>query len=216
MPFNKEQFIDIFIQYNNAVFPVQIFLFILALAAVYFASGKYSFKNKAVTLILSFLWLWMGIVYHFIFFTKINNGAYLFSLLFILQGILFFISLIKGSLVFEYKKNMFTLTGVLLILYALVIYPVLGYFFGHIYPASPTFGLPCPTTIFTFGILLWTGKKVPVYLLIIPVLWSLLGFSAVMLFGIYEDIGLLASSIIAITALFIRSRKLRESQLINV
>jgi len=213
MPFTKEQFINVFVQYNDSVFPAQIFFVLLALAAIYFSAGKYSIKNKAVMLILSFLWLWIGVVYHLIFFAKINPGAYLFSGLFILQGIFFIISFLRGNVIFEFKKNTFSFLGMILILYALIIYPLLGYFFGHVYPASPTFGLPCPTTIFTFGILLMAAKRTPKYLLIIPGLWSLLGVSAAFQFGIYEDIGLLASALIGITAIYMKDRKLPESQL---
>ena len=42
MQFTKEQFIEIFVQYNTTVFPAQIFIYILGLAAVYL-----SFKNSA-------------------------------------------------------------------------------------------------------------------------------------------------------------------------
>ena len=43
----------------------------------------------------------------------------------------------------------------LLILFALILYLGLGIVFGHRYPAVPVFGVaPCPTTIFTVGILL--------------------------------------------------------------
>lgn len=48
--------------------------------------------------------------------------------------------------------------------------PSLGVAIGHTYPAQPTFGLPCPTTIFTFGLLLWVRPPVPWSLLVIPVL----------------------------------------------
>ncbi len=82
--------------------------------------------------------------------------------------------------------------------YALIIYPMLSYFNGHIFPASPTFGLPCPTTIFTFGILLWTSQRVPIFLLIIPFLWSLVGGSAAFLLGILEDTGLPIAGMLAV------------------
>jgi hypothetical protein len=62
------------------------------------------------------------------------------------------------------------------VVFALVLYPVIGYTFGHIYPSSPTFGLPCPTTIFTFGIFLWSDKRLPVAILVIPFYGLLLVF----------------------------------------
>ncbi len=61
----------------------------------------------------------------------------------------------------------------------------------------PTFGASCPTAIFTFGLLLWTDKRFPLSLLIIPVLCSLIGTSAVLSFGIKEDFGLLVTRTIS-------------------
>ena len=97
-----------------------------------------------------------------------------------------------------------------MILYALIVYPFLGYFLGHRYPYSPTFGLPCPTTIFTFGILLTANRKVPVLVLIIPVIWSVIGFFAAISFGILEDTGLLVSGILA-AILILRNNKYQEN-----
>jgi hypothetical protein len=89
-----------------------------------------------------------------------------------------------------------------LILYALILYPIVGSLLGHVYPSSPTFGLPCPTTIFTFGMLLWV-RKPPLIVLIIPVLWSIVGFSAALQLGIKEDIGLpMAAALVIILQVF--------------
>ena len=57
----------------------------------------------------------------------------------------------------------------LLVAYAAVLYPLLGQWSGHVYPAQPTFGItPCPVTLFTFGALLLTSAPLPRWLLIIP------------------------------------------------
>jgi hypothetical protein len=211
MPFTQQQFLEVFAQYNTTVFPVQIILFLLAVSCVFIAAKNYDFKNRFIGIILSFLWLWTGIVYHLIFFSKINKGAYLFALLYVIQSVLFFkYSVINKSLRFKIQKNIYSFLGLILITYGLIIYPVLNFVFGHVYPASPTFGLPCPTTIFTLGILLCTNKSFPKFLLVIPVVWSFIGFSASLLFGVYEDIGLLVSALITVPAIIIRDKHLFE------
>lgn len=159
---------------------------------------------------LSFFWLWIGIVYHIIFFSKINKAAYLFGSLFILQGIIFFIyGIVSNKLIFRYNKNTLNKAGIIFISYALIIYPVLGYFLGRSYPYSITIGLPCPTTIFTFGILLFSEKKIPIAALIIPLLWSIIGFTAALNFSVYEDFGLILSGLISFTLLTIQNRNAR-------
>jgi len=164
-------------------------------------------SDKIVALILSLFWLWMGIVYHLIFFTTINKAAYIFGAIFIIQGILFlFAGIFKNEFSFEFHPDKYGISGILLIVYALIIYPVLGYFLGHIYPSSPTFGLPCPTTIFTFGVLLLSDKKIPTYILAIPLIWSIIGFTAAFKFGVVEDTGLIIAALYTLAMLLIRNR----------
>ncbi len=138
----------------------------------------------------------MGVVYHFIYFSSINKTAYVFGAAFILQGVLFFNYLfLQKKISFHVQPNIYGVTGLLLVTFSILVYPVTGYLLGHRYPSSPTFGLPCPTTIFTFGILLWANQKIPVYLLIIPTVWSVIGFTAAIKLGMIEDIGLLIAGL---------------------
>jgi len=204
-PFTKEEFLQVFANYNTSVRPLQIIILQLALLVIYFAIKKKSKSDQFISASLAFFWLWMGIVYHIIYFSKINKAAYLFGIFFIIQGLLFFYyGVMRNSISFTYRKDVWGITGSILIIYSIIIYPLIGYFLGHMYPKLPTFGLPCPTTIFTFGILLWSAKRVPLPVLIIPLLWSVIGFSAVVYFGMYEDIGLIVSGIISTLLLFYR------------
>lgn len=211
-PFNVDQFLNVFREYNESVFPVQVFFYLLAITAVYLTVKGNSKSNVVVSGILAFFWLWMGIVYHLVFFTAINKAAYLFGMLFILQGILFLIfGALRGKLSFKFNRDKYGIAGIVMIFFALVMYPIVGYFYGHMYPSSPTFGLPCPTAIFTFGVLLLTDKKCPAALLIIPSIWSIIGFSAAITLGIIEDIGLLVSGIISVLLLLLRSKTFMKS-----
>jgi hypothetical protein len=209
IPFSIEQFLGVFEKYNLAIWPMQIIAYILGIAALLLAIGKTKLSDRIICAVLVFFWLWMGIAYHIMYFSKINKAAFAFGVLFIIQGILFLIiGLYKTHLSFKFKLNTFSLIGSLFILYAMVIYPILGYFLGHGYPKSPGFGVaPCPTTIFTFGLLLWTDKKVAKYILVIPFIWSIIGFSAVIAFGMREDIGLLITALLGTIAIIFKDRK---------
>ena len=208
IPFTIDQFMEVFKIYNLSVWPAQIFLNILALSMIFFAVRKRRFTNPINSGILGFFWLWIGIVYHLIYFTAINKAAFIFGPLFIIQACIFvYAGILKNRLSFNYQGNIYAASGAVFVLYALLIYPLLGYFLGHIYPESPTFGLPCPTTIFTFGILLWTDRKVPKYVLVIPLLWSVIGFSAAINLGVREDYGLLIAGILGTLLLWLRDRK---------
>lgn len=199
IPFTTNQFLDIFESYNNSIRPLQILFNLSAIVCIILIIRNSSYTNKIVSVTAALLWLWMGVVYHLIFFTAINKAAYIFGILFVVQAFLIiYYGLIKGKLDFVFERNIYSYTGISLIIFALIVYPVIGYFVGHIYPRSPTFGLPCPTTIFTLGIFLFLKEKLPVGLLIIPAIWSFIGFTAALQLSIYEDTGLLVSGIVTL------------------
>ncbi len=197
IPFTVIQFLGVFERYNLAVWPAQIILNALAVVTILLTIQRPKDFSRIVSLVLSLFWIWMGLVYHFWFFSPINRAAWLFAAFFVLQGILFFIAGVwKQQLKFRFRLNLSGIIGGAFLLYALFAYPALGYCLGHRYPAAPTFGLPCPTTIFTFGMLLWTDRRVPLHLLTIPLAWSFIGFWAAVSLGMIEDYGLLAAGLV--------------------
>lgn len=212
-PFTAEQFSETFRIYNQAVWPMQIVLYLLSFTAVYFAFKPTPKSGKMISGLLAFFWLWMGVVYHLIYFTTINKAAYLFGAVFIFQAMLFLaFGVFQNKLSFAFRSDGYGITGIILIVFALIIYPVLGYSFGHGYPYSPTFGLPCPTTIFTFGLLLLCEKRCPLGILVIPFVWSIIGFTAAFNFGIVEDTGLLVSGVLTFIMVIVRNKKLVKNQ----
>src|SRR5215212_8502079 len=133
IPFTVEQFTKVFAAYNETVFPSQILLTGLAAAAIFFAAKPNKFSGKIVSVILGFLWIWAGVVYHLLFFAQINKAAYIFGAAFVLQGLLFLKSIAAGEgLSFSLRRNLYGIGGALIIVYALFIYPFLGFLFGRL------------------------------------------------------------------------------------
>ncbi|MRR16188.1 MAG: hypothetical protein EG826_07005 [Deltaproteobacteria bacterium] len=213
IPFTVEQFFTVFKNYNEAIWPAQIIAYILGIAALALAIRRTNPSDRIISGILAIFWVWMGIFYHILHFSVINPAARIFGIVFILQGLLFLAAgTFLGKLSFRFTAAPLPVLGALFILYAMVIYPLLGIFFGHIYPAAPMFGVaPCPTTIFTIGILLWTAKKVPGYLLIIPFLWSLIGMSAAIHLRVPQDYGLVVSVVIGTILILVRNRRMKNA-----
>jgi hypothetical protein len=207
-PFTTAQFFDVFAAYNTAVWPLQWVLLGLAVAAIVLCFSRLGVRNRLVTGVLAALWLWMGVVYHLIFFSVINPAAPVFGAAFALEGgLLVWAGLGPLALAFAPRRDVYGVAGAALLLYALAVYPLLGYLLGHLYPATPTFGTPCPTTIFTFGLLLWVKGHVPWRLLVIPGLWALLGLSAALWLRVPQDLGLFAAGALAILLLIVRGRR---------
>jgi len=196
LPFTIEQFFAVFAAYNAAIWPAQIAAYGLGLAVVGMLLWDSMIGKRLVLFILAGIWAWNGIVYHFGFFTPINPMGRGFSALFLLQAILFVASAISANdLRFKFRWDLRSTIGLSLILYALLIYEVIGYASGHGLMKGPLFGVaPCPTTIFTIGVLLLANGRWVIWLAIIPIIWSLIGSSAAGLLGVPEDFGLAVSA----------------------
>jgi hypothetical protein len=216
MPFTADQFFDVFRAYNEAVWPSPLAFIIAAFAVILVAFRDGAYGGRLPAVFLAVVWLWMGVVYHALFFRAINPAAIVFAALFVLQACLFvWFGVVRRRLTFDVSMNAAGTAGAVLLTYALAIYPALSHLLGHRYPEAPTFGLPCPTTIFTFGLLLWVGPKVPRVLLIIPALWSVVGTVAALQLGMWEDYGLAAAAVIA-TAILLFSGRSADHRIIHV
>lgn len=197
LPFDVTDFFAVFARYNVAVWPAQTILAGLALGAVGLTLRSRPWSDRAVAGILGLFWVWMGVVYHWTFFRAINPAATVFAGLFVLEGIaLLALGAVQRKLRFRAGLTVRGLPGALLLVFALAVYPLLGHAAGHRYPATPTFGLPCPTTIFTLGVLLWAEPPVPRLLLLIPLAWSAIGASAALQLGVWEDLGLVVAGLV--------------------
>ena len=202
MPFTAGQFFDVFSRYNEAVWPMQVVLVTAALLLTVLALVSPR-SSRVIVAGLAALWAWMAIAYHLAFFARLTPSAYAFALAFLAEAaLLAWHGAHTRRLHFALPRDASaTVVGTLLIAFALVGYPALAYVFGQQYPAVPTFGLPCPTVIFTFGLLAWCVRPVPRSVLVIPAAWTLVGLSAAVNFGVWEDLALLPSAILALAVI---------------
>ncbi len=199
LPFTRDQFLALFVQYNKDVWPAQIVAFALGLAMIVLLFVRSRGRNRIVGVGLAAMWGWTGIVYHWQYFASINDAAPAFAALFVLQAALFLYSgAIRGHEKYRASRGLHAWAGWTMVGYALVLYPLIGLSSGHTLAEAPMFGItPCPVTIFTLGLLL-LARPVPWWLLAIPLLWSLVGGSAAFLLGVPQDWGLAASGIAAL------------------
>lgn len=199
LPFTIRQFLDVFALYNRAIGPMPLVLAAVALVAVALAFAGTARAGRAIALVLGGLWAWTGIVYHIVFFSRINTLAFAFGALFLGQAFIFLrAAVVRRRLRFRPCLDARGVTGGALQLYALAIYPLMNVVFGHAYPNMPTFGAPCPTTIFTIGLVFWLAEPWPKTLLAGPVLWAVIGGTAAFLMGMREDYGLLVAGVLAV------------------
>ncbi len=211
MPFTVEEFFQVFVRYNQAIWPAPIVAYLLGLLALAAALRPGAHSGRIVSSVLALFWIWMGAAYHLWQFARINPAAYAFGALFIAEGLLFlWQGVLEDRLRFAFRRRLLPTLGLLLIAYAAILYSMLGYLGGHGYPEAPLFGVaPCPTTIFTFGMLMLADRRMPRSLLVVPIAWSLIGGSAALLLHVPEDTGLLVAGLLGVPLLF-RQRSSRR------
>jgi Family of unknown function (DUF6064) len=189
LPFTKEEFFDLLAAYNSSLWPAVVALWVAsALAFAWLVSSRRS-HDRWISGLLAVHWVWSAIAYHVTFFTRINPAAWLFAVIYLLQAALFVWSgPIRGALSFRSSSTAWARVGWVLMVYALL-YPAITAVEHDSVTRIPTFGLPCPTTIFTAGALLLASSPQR-SLAIVPIIWSAIGGSAALLLGVSADYAL--------------------------
>jgi hypothetical protein len=206
VPFTPDQFFDLFAAYNLAIWPTPIAAYVLGVVALGALAIRDPAGHRIGWTIVGLLWLWNGVAYHLLFFSRINLAAYGFAALFVAQGLLFLaFAFARQPHATRSRSRASKAGGAALIIYAIVVYPALGAMAGHAWPRAPVFGVaPCPTTIFTFGVMMLSWRAIPGWLLAIPLTWATIGSTAAVLLSVPEDLGLLAAGLIAAGWLVVR------------
>jgi hypothetical protein len=190
LPFSREQFFDVFAAYNEALWPYVLLLW--ATTVIVLFSKR---TGLALNALLTFLWIWSAFAYHFAFFSTINPLAWFFGSLFLVQAGLFaWYGVVRHAAEVSPKSSILSVLSWGLTVYALL-YPAVGWLEGQEYPRLVTFGLPCPTTILTIGILLRNSAR-PRVLTVLPLFWAFIGGSGAFLLVVYADWMLIAAGLI--------------------
>jgi hypothetical protein len=196
-PFTRDQFFDVLAAYNTTLWPFVLALWVVTVVAMVRLFREPHCSDRFATVLLALHWAWAGLTYHAAFFTRINPAAPLFATLFIAEaGLLTWYGPLHGRLHWSSpRRSTWQFIGWIFIVYALL-YPVTARAEGHAFPRLPTFGVPCPTTILTIGLLLAADPPMPRLLAVIPIAWAGLGGQAAFLFGVRTDLMLLASGVV--------------------
>lgn len=195
LPFTREQFFELFSAYNLAVWPMQFVLAGLALAIACALLFRPARSGRLVAFGLAALWGWTAVAYHLVFFRTINPAAWIFAAIGLATAAGFlWLGAWRGELKFAPVSRVRRLWAWSIVAFSLAGYPLLGFWAGHVFPAAPTFGLPCPTTLFTVGLLLLAGPGLHRALVLGPLAWSLVGGSAALALDVPQDFSLFVAS----------------------
>jgi hypothetical protein len=189
LPFTNEEFFDLFAAYNLELWPALVALWTVSVVASVLLLSSRRPPDRWISALLAAHWIWSALAYHVAFFTRINPAAWVFATLFLLQGALFvWWGVVQGRLSFAPWRNEWAPVAWVLIAYSLV-YPGINAVQHLGVSRIPTFGVPCPTTIFTAGMLMLATPR-SWRLSMVPAMWSVIGGSAAFLLGVYADYAL--------------------------
>jgi len=200
IPFTREVFLGLFTQYNEAIWPVPLVAGLLGILMVGAAFRPFPGSDRIVSLMLATIWIWTGVVYHMLYFAPINWTAWAFGFFFVIQGLAFLVAgTLRGRIAYRAAGGVAGWCGGLLIVAALFIYPLAAGLTDQAWPGIALFGVaPCPTVLFTLGLLLWAAPRVPWRLLTIPALWAIVGGSAALVLAIPQDAALPVAALLTI------------------
>ena len=202
--FSPRTYYRLFELYNTAVWPLQIVTLALGLAMLAMVVRGAAWSGRAVAAILAALWLFVAWAYLLQRYDTINWAARYFAIGFALQAaLLLWTGVIRDRVRFATSNSQTPLipakarnqspkrelsifknwvpafagtsgAGMVLLLYALIIHPLLAPLTGRPWTQAEIFGLaPDPTAVATLGILLATERpRLPLFA--IPLLWCVL------------------------------------------
>jgi len=199
LPFSHEAFLGVFAAYNSALWPAALALWVATawLVAIWLRHGV---STRVLLVLLAVHWVWSGIAYHLLYFRSINPAATIFGTLFVLQGAVFAWLSAGGRARVRVAAKRRGIIGAGLVVCGLV-YPVAALVSGLRYPRMPLFGVPCPTTLITAGLLL-AALQLPRGVSVVPLIWALVGGSAALVLGIRPDLMLIvAATLLAVDLL---------------
>jgi hypothetical protein len=189
LPFTRDEFFDLFAAYNSALWPAVVGLWVASLLAAVWLLSSPRPRDRWLSGFLAAHWAWSAVAYHIAFFARINLAAWLFAAMGVVQAALFFwLGVVRGQLSFTSHRMTWSPIAWTLIGYALL-YPAINAVQHASVARIPTFGLPCPTTILTGGLLLLASPRLRI-LAIVPVIWSAIGGSAALVLGVSADYAL--------------------------
>ncbi len=200
MLYSMEAFLEVLVDYNQAIWPGQLTAFFLCALLLGLLLWPRKGSDRVIAGFLALGWLWTGLVFMDLHLIRLNWTARYFGVVFGIQGLLLIWSgTIKDRLRFQGDVNATSWFGLGLVLFALIIYPLAQIAVGIDWMAVQYAGLgPTPTVILTMGVLLLCRERIPIHLMLIPVVWSSADGATAWRLGLWWDLSLPVAGLLSV------------------
>jgi hypothetical protein len=173
--FSPRTYYRLFELYNLELWPLQLLALALGVALLILLRRGGERAGRAIALILAVSWLWVAWGFHWQRYASINWAAKYFALAFALQALLLLWSGLSGRLTRLQSSSIQRRAGLGLLLFALLVFPMIGPLLGRSWMQSEVYGMtPDATALATLGLLSLADWRGAVWLWPIPVAWCLI------------------------------------------
>jgi hypothetical protein len=208
IPFSREVFLDQVGNYNALLWPLHIAALLLGAILVYLSIRPREGWQRLPALLIAAGWLGVGVGYYGLQFSTLNWAAWLSAALFVTQsGLLVWTGIIRNRLGLKFDGSISGWTGIVFLVTAIAVYPLLGLATGIGIAAMPVVGIdPGPTVLATWGFLLLVRSRVPLLLTVIPFIVACVGAIAGWLIELPADLVLPAAAAASLCLILARRR----------
>ena len=177
--FSPETYFRLFELYHRSIWPLQFAAVLAGIVILFCLLRRPAWNGRAVALILTSVWIWVGWAFLLEHYATINWAARWFAALFGAGALaLFWSGVTRNHLQLERITERPQWPGVILLLFAFLAYPPAVVLAGRSWVEAELFALtPDATAIGTVGILLCSIKRTPIVPLIIALLWCAISAS---------------------------------------
>lgn len=211
-PYDRQTWFNLVGDYNAAIWPAYLAAFVLTLAllrALFKVAGQTAGSkwSRAPLAILAAGWIWTGAIFHLYYFAQLNWAASWFGLAFIAQGVLLLAAAVLFKPAWAALSSPKGRLALLLLVMALVIYPLSGLAEGRSLAQLEWLPLlPTPVTLLTFAALILFQPRWRHSLIIIPIGWAVISAAFATTLGLLELYFLIGAIITWVLSLFIKTK----------
>lgn len=174
--FSPRTYYRLFELYNIELWPLQLLFLALGVVVLLLWRRRSKMAGQALAAILALCWLWLAWAYHWQRYASINLAANYYALAFALEALLLlWLGVVRGRLSIAAGGSVRQRIGLVLFVFALLFFPLIGPLLGRSWSQAEIFGMaPDPTALATLGILLLCGKRPLWWLFLLPAAWCLI------------------------------------------
>lgn len=162
-------------------------------------------------LIIAAFWIWTGAVFHDQYLVDLNWAAPYFGYIFVAQGMLIAAHTVLNRAEIHHPPSRTRVIGVTLVVLSMALSPTIAAILETPISHAHLFGItPLPLIIATMGVFSVTLARIPSWLLIIPVLWTVWEALTTQTLGLWHDFALSMIALTVITGWIAYERHIRE------